>query len=102
MAEIQILADRNNSKAFYASLREVYGPQGASLDLVKSIDGSVLHMEKHKFMERWKKHFNRLLNPKTGVEDGVNVDIPQLAFRYHMNQPPTAEELKMAIKRTKC
>ena len=51
-AEIHILADQNNSKAFFASLREVYGPQGAHLDPVKSIGGNVLHTEKHKIMER--------------------------------------------------
>ena len=51
-AKIQSLADWNNSKAFFATLREVYNPQGAHLDPVKSIDDSVLHTEMHKIMER--------------------------------------------------
>ena len=87
-AEIQSLADRNDSKAFFASVEEVYGPQGACLDPVKSIDGSMLHTEKGKIMERWREHFNLLLNPESSAEDGVS-NIPQLPVKYHMDEPPT-------------
>ena len=100
-AEIQSLADRNDSKAFFASLKEVYGPQCACVDPVKSIDSSVLHTEKGKIMERWREHFNLLLNPDSSAADGAS-NIPQLPVRYHMDKPSTAEELDMAIKRTKC
>ena len=82
-AEIQSLADWNDSKAFFASVEEVYGPQGVCLDPVKSIDGSMLHTEKGKIMERWRKHFNLLLNPESSAEDGVS-NIPQLPVKYHM------------------
>lgn len=101
-AGIQSLADQNDSKAFFASLKEVYGPKGACLDPVKSIDGSVLHTDKNKIMERWREHFNFLLNPETTVDDDVVSNIPQLPVRYHMDAPPTGEELDKAIKRTKC
>ena len=47
------------------------------------------------------QQFNLLLNPESSAEDGVS-DIPQLPVRYHMDEPSTAEELDMAIKRTKC
>ena len=57
MVEIQSLANQNISKTFFASLREVYRPQGAILDPLNSIDGSVLHTEKHKIMKRWREHF---------------------------------------------
>ena len=100
-AEIQSLADSNNSKAFFASLKEVYGPQGACLDPVKNADGSVLHTEKNKILERWREHFNVLLNPETNVEVDVANNIPQLAVRYQMDEPPAAEELENAIKSTK-
>uniref|UniRef100_A0A3B3HTA8 Reverse transcriptase domain-containing protein n=1 Tax=Oryzias latipes TaxID=8090 RepID=A0A3B3HTA8_ORYLA len=99
---IQSLADRNDSKAFFASLKEVYGPKGACLDPVKSIDGSVLHTDKSKIMERWREHFSLLLNPETTVDDVAVSNIPQLPVRYHMDTPPTTEELDKAIKRTKC
>ena len=72
------------------------------MDPVKSIDSNVLHTEKNKIMERWKEHFNLLLNPETSVEDGVSGEILQLAVRYHMNEPLTAEELNMAMRRIDC
>ena len=50
----------------------------------------------------WREHFNLLLNPETGVEDDASSDIPQLAVRYHMDEPSIAKELDMAIKRKKC
>lgn len=53
-------------------------------------------------MKRWREHFNLLLNPETSVEDGACSNIPQLHVRYHMDEPPPAVELDMAIKRTKC
>ena len=99
MVKIQSCAVRNNSKVFFASMREVYNPQGAYLDPVKNIDCSVLHREKPKIMERWREHFNLLLNSETSVKDGVSSSIPQLPIRYHMDELPTAEEFDMAIKR---
>lgn len=97
-AKIQSLADRNDSKVFFASLKEVYGPQGAFLDPVKSIDGSVrvLHTEKGKIIQPSAK-----ARVRCRIEDGAS-NIPQLPVRYHIEEPPTAEELDMAIKRTKC
>lgn len=98
--EIQSLADRNDSGAFFASLKEVYGPRGSSAEPVKSIDGSVLITEKGKIMERWKEHFERLLNPDSSAEDDAG-DIPQMPVRNHMDKLPTMEELNLAIKQTK-
>jgi len=53
-AEIQGLSDSNDSKDFFESLREVYGPQGTCLDPVKSTDNNVLHTNKSAIMERWR------------------------------------------------
>ena len=69
---------------------------------MKSIDGSVLHTKKQKIMERWREHFNLLLNPETCVADGADSNIPQLPIRYHMDELPTTKELDIAIKRTRC
>eukprot|EP00795_Rhopilema_esculentum_P004053 gene4053-20229_t len=52
--------------------------------------------------ERWREHFNLLLNPETNADDDATSSILQLPVRHHMDEPPTAEELDMAIKRTKC
>ena len=49
----------------------------------------------------WREHFNILLSPKTSVEAGVSSNIPQLPNRYHIDEPSTAEEFDIAIKR-KC
>lgn len=68
---------------------------------VKSIDGSVHHTEKGKIMERWRDHFNLLLNSRDQCRRWSS-NIPQQPVRYHMHEPPTAEELDMAIKRAKC
>ena len=43
-----------------------------------------------------------MLNPETSVADDVSNNILQLPVRYHMDEPPTTEELDIVIKRTKC
>ena len=101
-AEIQDLLDRNDSKAFFALLREVYGPQGTCLDPVKSVDNNVLHTHKNAIMERWREHCSLLLNPKINVSANVNSIIPQLLIRHHLGEPTSIVELDMAIKRLKC
>ena len=93
-AEIQSLADNNDSKVFFASLKEVYGPQRACLDPAKSIDGSVLHTEIPQIMERWREHFNLLLNPETNADDDATSSIMQLPVRHHMDEPPTAKSCR--------
>ena len=100
--EIQNLADRNDSKAFFAALKEVHGPDTTYMNPVKSTDGSILYTDKRKILERWRQHFKLLLNPQTSVADGADSNIPLLPIRYHMDKPPTREELDMAIKKTKC
>ena len=101
-AEIQGLSDRSDSKDFFASLREVYGPQGTCLDPVKSTDNNVLHTNKNAIMERWREHLSLQLNPRINVSANVNRIIPQLLIRHHLDEPPSIVELDMTIKRLKC
>ena len=52
-------------------------------------------------MERWREHYNHLLNPETNVRDGADNIIPQQTFMHQTGELPTSAELDVAIKRTK-
>jgi endonuclease/exonuclease/phosphatase family metal-dependent hydrolase len=58
--EIQMYADTNNLKGFYASLKEVWGPQTHHNAQLRSADGNTILSEPTAILSRWADHFNTL------------------------------------------
>ena len=59
--EIQMYADTKNTKMFYSSLKEVYGPRQVSTAPIKDIEGELL-TDKQAINKRFAEHFEQLLN----------------------------------------
>ena len=61
-AELQTLADKNDSQSLFTALRAIYGPRTNAIAPVKTVDGSTLLTDMKDITERWKEHFKNLLN----------------------------------------
>src|SRR4051812_11569793 len=91
-AEIQGHADRHETKEFYSSLKEVYGPTQSMVAPLKSADGSSLLTDKTDILLRWRQHFNELLNmPSQPLQTALDA-IEQKPEHANLDTPPTLEE----------
>ena len=60
--ELQEAADRKDSKAFNQILKSVYGPRSNGTSPMLDTDGQTLITDKAKVLDRWRTHFEELLN----------------------------------------
>ena len=85
--EIQGYADRNETRKFYEATRKVFGPIRSTATPIKAADGTVLQ-EQAEILNRWKDHFETLLNsPATNSRDFAD-SITQRPIRPEMDMPP--------------
>ena len=59
--EIQSLADRNHSRAFFSATKEIYGPCIQGQVPLKSKDGSTILKTNKDINQRWREHFEGFL-----------------------------------------
>jgi len=69
-AELQAAADRHDTRTFFRGLKVVYGPREAGSAPVKSLDGVTL-TDRTKILERWKEHFETVLNQSSSFDMNV-------------------------------
>ena len=53
--ELQQLADGNSSKAFFAAIKQVYGPQKTAVAPIRDAEGSRMLTEKPAIVSRWRE-----------------------------------------------
>ena len=96
--ELQAASDSHNTQAFYKGLKAVYGPQTKSVSPLLSADGKQLIVDEEKIIARWVEHYSEVLNRTSTVNFDVINSIPQRAVLTEIDIPPTAAEVKKAIK----
>ena len=96
---LQHLADKND-KRFYGELKKVIGPTHVCSTPLRSEDGQLV-TGKSEILDRWKRHFNSLLNRDTTVDEAALDALPQQSFHQDMEEAPTREEVESAIKSLK-
>lgn len=96
-ADLQQYADEHNSKKFFAGLKDVYGPSSNAMAPVRSADGTLL-TEKSDIIQRWSEHFSQLLNRPSQIDQQAISNMPQRPELAPLDDPPTLEETKKAIK----
>ena len=95
-AELQAAADRHDTRTFYHGLKAVYGPREAGSAPVKSLDGVTL-TDCMKILERWKEHFETVLNQLSSVDMNVLSEILQWPLASRLDEVPTTAEIQKAI-----
>lgn len=99
--EIQHLADTNNTRQFFQATTAIYGPRTQGLNPLKTRDGTTLIKDKESINDRWRDHFQELLNLETEVDEEIYNLIPQRPIDVNLGLPPTLGEMREAIKQTK-
>ena len=98
---LQQAADKNDMKAFYNGLREVYGPQRRGTAQLFDLDGITVLKEKDQTLNRFAQHFEQLLNVEGSVDQSALDSLPNLPPNVSLDEPPSFEEVLDAITATR-
>jgi len=96
-AELQAASNRHDTRTFYHSLKVVYGPREAGSAPVKSLDGVTL-TDRTKILERWKEHFESVLNQSSSFDMNVLSEIPQWPPASRLDEVPKRAEIQKSHK----
>ena len=99
--EIQAASDVKNAGLLYKLLRDVYGPTASMIAPVKSKDGKEMHCGSVAILNRWREHFECLLNQPTEVDPAVLNSISSRSVMLTLDEPPSLDEVKLAIRKLK-
>ena len=96
--EIEKHSAENNSKKLYSSLNAVYGRQaGAGSPPLLDSTGEHLITDKEKILERWREHFDNVLNRPSSVNEEAINRLPQVEINMSLAEVPTLDEVNKAI-----
>jgi len=98
---VQDLAESGNPRAFFESLKEVYGPRHSVTSPLLNEPGTALLTDKADVKNRWKEHFQNLLNQSSNTDPNVLNNMDKRPSITAMDNPPTLEEVADAVKSLK-
>ena len=84
-------------RAFYESLKAVYGPSHQTQAPLRSSDGSTLLTDKEAILQRWPEHFEDHFSDQGTVQESSLAKI----FQLELDDQPTREEIKKATMQPK-
>jgi len=87
-------------RRFYAATKEIFGPTRSSVGSLKNADDSTVS-DTQGILDRWKSHFEGLLNNHLCTPNDLLHNTPQHPIRHWMSAPPSLQELNNAIKHMK-
>ena len=64
-------------------------------------DGSTLPTEPSQLTERRREYSDRLSNAEVAMDEEVLQEISPFPLRYELDDPPTMEEVRIAIQKTR-
>ena len=95
--EIQHASNIGDTHGLYSLLRKVYGPKSSTVTPLRSKDGLSLIKDEKGILNRWKEHFNDLLNRESIIDESFLDKIPQNEIKWILNDKPSLEEVNTAI-----
>ena len=99
--EIQAYSDQRDMRRFYAATKRIYGPTRSSINHLKDVDGTTVLSEPDRILERWKNHFDTLLNNHSTTPADLLRNSPRAPTQHWMSEPPTPDTPNKAMKRMK-
>ena len=97
--EIQLAVDTKNTRVFYSLLPEVYGPSSFSITLLRSKDNKHLIRDPFGILNRWKKHFDDLLNRTSLFNSELFESIPTKPVEDALGKEIKAQEVEEAVQK---
>jgi hypothetical protein len=100
--ELEGACKKHDMRLLYSTLRSCSGKIKATSSSLKDHNGAQIKSLEGK-LERWREHFNSLLNrPHPTIQDQNLIENANLQFPSEIaDNPPTEEEIRMAITRLK-
>ena len=95
--ELRRHADAGDQQNFYSCVKRIYGRFSKTLDVVRSEDGSILITDKGKILDRWREHYEHLLNTRHPCSPELLDQITIRPSIYAMGITPALEEVKSSI-----
>ena len=95
--EIQEASNTGDAHKLYSLIREAYGPRSSTVSPVRSSDGQNLIKDPSSILNRWKEHFDELLNRESNIDPSFIDKIPQREMKLILNEPPSLDEVNNAI-----
>ena len=95
---VEQAARTGDHKTLHSYLKDVYGPRSATVSPLKSADGSTLIKDPKGILDRWKEHFDQLLNRPSIVNHTFIDQIEQREIKWVLNEIPTFDEVNKAIE----
>ena len=95
--ELQSLFDKNDLRGFFSGTRAIYGPCSHGLAPLRSKDGTQLLKTNSKILDRWKEHFEELLNRNPVIDQDVLEQLPRHPIDTSLEAIPTLEDVEKAI-----
>ena len=97
--EIQLATDTKSTGVFYSLLREVYGPSSFSITPLRSKDNKHLIRDPFGILNRWKEHFDDLLNRSSEFNLELVKSIPTKPVENALGEEITAQEVEEVIQK---
>ncbi|KAI8783094.1 hypothetical protein BgiBS90_016581 [Biomphalaria glabrata] len=98
---MQIHADTDNTRSFYASLRCSYGPTYQTTAPLRSSDGFTLLTSKADILNHWTEHHSLLFGDKRHVLEESLANVFHEIMSEELDDPTTFEEVGTAIHKLK-
>lgn len=98
--ELQYLADKD-SRQFFQATKAVYGPTTFGRNPLWSSDKSTLLKDQYSILNRWKEHFEDLLNQDSIIDEQVYDILKQAPINEELGSPPTLDEVMHAVNQAK-
>uniref|UniRef100_A0A183SZ38 Endo/exonuclease/phosphatase domain-containing protein n=1 Tax=Schistocephalus solidus TaxID=70667 RepID=A0A183SZ38_SCHSO len=96
--EIQVYADRNEWKNFFAATKAVYGPPVKGTTPLLGADGRTLLTEKTQILTRWAEHIQNVLKQPSTISDAAIDHLPEVEINAHLDLPPSLQETIRAVQ----
>ena len=97
-SELQSAFDRKDTRVFYEGLKGVFGPQVSGTSPVMADDGTTLLTEKNDILNRWKTHFESVLNSSSDVNNSILDSLPERTQIPELDFIPNFSEVSTAVK----
>ena len=88
-------------RAFYKTLKAVYGPSHQIQAPLRSSDGSTPLTDKEAILQRGSEHFEGLFSDQRTVQEPPLAKIPQVNVKLELDDPPAREGIKKATMQLK-
>ena len=97
IGQIELASNIGDSKKLHCLLREIYGPRSSTVSPLKSQDGLTIIKDPKGILNRWREHFDQLLNRPSIVNQTFLDNVEQRVIQWALDEVPTLEEVNEAI-----